>query len=421
MTQHFRALLLALCAAAALLVPLHCAHAQDLSPAARTADFETFVQDFTDNYAYLDQASKPWLTWRTRYGEAVKNANSKDAFDTVLASALSELHDFHAEVRSRVPDRWLPVPTFADTWAEFHGTQALVTAVRQGSDAQRAEVYVGDRITMVGSVSLEQALAARLTPAVNQADPKARQWALLSVLTGRSDEARTFTLAHRDGTTRTVTLPVERKFDRPPGALSATLLPGNYGCIRFNNSLGEQATVTAFDRALTQMRLTRGLILDLRDVPSGGDSSIALGIMGRFVTTMLPYQHHRIPNYGQADVERNWLEMVAPRGPFTYAAPVVVLVNHWTGSMGEGIAIGFDAMRRAVVVGTPMAHLAGAVSDFVLPRTGVDVAFATEQIYHVNGTPRQDWLPPVLVTTPEASGGDPILARGMALLKAKSK
>ena len=101
-------------------------------------------------------------------------------------------------------------------------------------------------------------------------------------------------------------------------------------------------------------------------------------------------------------MERNWIELVAPRGPFTYTAPVVVLVNHWTGSMGEGMAIGFDAMHRALVVGTPKAHLARAVSDDKLPKTRVDVAYATEQIYYINGTPRQDWLPPVLITKPQA-------------------
>ena len=119
---------------------------------------------------------------------------------------------------------------------------------------------------------------------------------------------------------------------------------------------------------------------------------------------MRPYQRHRIPNYGQADVERNWLELVAPRGPFTYDAPMVVLVDHWTGSMGEGMAIGMDALQRAAVVGTPMAQLAGAVTDFHLTRTSIDVAFATEQLYHINGTLRQDWVPPTLV--PGAAGAD---------------
>jgi C-terminal processing protease CtpA/Prc len=176
--------------------------------------------------------------------------------------------------------------------------------------------------------------------------------------------------------------------------------------------------VAAIDRALEQLRSTSGLILDLRDVPSGGNSSVALGIMGRFAKTMLPYQRHRIPGYGQPDVERNWIELVAPRGPFTYTAPVVALVDHWTGSMGEGMAIGFDAMQRAVVVGTPMAHLAGAVTDLRLPRTGVDVAFATEQLFHVNGTPRQDWLPPVLVQTPVTRTNDTVLSRGLEELRA---
>ena len=394
------------------------APAQDFTLPARQADFRTFVQDFENSYAYLDRAEKPWLTWDVRYRDAVEHADSKEAFDAVLASALSELHDFHAEVRFRLVDRWLPVPTFADIWAEFKASGAMVTAVRRGSDAERAGIQVGDQVISVGSVSFQQAIAMRLTLAVPQTDPQAREWALLSVLTGRSDEQRILTLARPTGHSYTVTLPVERQFDRPPGELTLERLPGNIGLIRFNNSLGEQKTVAAFDKAILQARETKGLILDLRDVPSGGDSSVALGIMGRFVSKILPYQRHRIPNYGQADVERNWVEFVAPRGPFTYTAPVVVLVNHWTGSMGEGMAIGFDAMQRAVVVGTPMAHLAGAVSEDKLPKTGVDVAYATEQIYHVDGVPRQNWLPPVLVKEP--LGGqieDVILMRGIAELK----
>ena len=396
-----------------------CCWGQDFSASARKADFKSFVQDFEDSYAYLDRPEKPWLTWNSRYEAAIEQAQTKEAFDTVLASALSELHDFHAEVRSSVPNRWLPVPTFTDIWAEFQGSRAVVIGVRQGSDAARAGVEMGDTISSVGSAPLERAIADRLTSAVDQTDPRARQWALLSVLTGRSDEARTFTIVRTNGTAHPVTLPVDRRFDRPAGALTATALAGNIGLIRFNNSLGEQKTVAAFDQALSELRGTKGLILDLRDVPSGGESSIALGIMGRFVTRLLPYQRHRIPNYGQADVERNWIELVAPRGPFTYTAPVVVLVNHWTGSMGEGMAIGFDAMQRAIVVGTPMAHLAGAISDDKLPKTGVDVAYATEQIFHVDGTPRQDWLPPVLVTSPATvKEGDPILTRGLAELSA---
>ena len=280
------------------LSPCATASAQDFSLPARQADFKTFVQDFKSNYAYLDGAEKPWLTWEARYAGPVQQADSKEAFDAVLASALGELHDFHAEVRSRLVDRWLPVPTFADVWAEFQPSGAIVNAVRRGSDAERAGIHVGDRITSVGSVPLEQAIAARLRPAVSQSSPQAREWALLSVLTGKSDEPRVVTLVTPAAHSYTVTLPVERHLDRAPGELSLQRLPGNIALIRFNNSLGEQKTVAAFDKAISEVRDTTGLILDLRDVPSGGDSSVALGIMGRFASETRPYQRHRIPNYG---------------------------------------------------------------------------------------------------------------------------
>ncbi len=395
-------------------VPLQAA---DLSPADRQADFTEFLQDVAENYAWPDRAPQPWLTWRERYAADVAAAGTKESFATVIAAALDELHDFHAEVRSRHPNRWLPVPTFADIWALPDGPRARIIAVRQGSDAQRAGIVAGEEVTRVGDMPLDAAMAARLGAAGDSRDGPARSWALLSLLAGRADEERHFTLRDGNGHLRSVSLPVERRFDRAPGAVAVRRLPGDIGVIRFNNSIGEQATVAAFDAALEQLRTTRGLILDLRDVPSGGDSSVALGIMGRFVRAMRPYQRHRIPNYGQGDVERNWLELVAPRGPFTYDAPVVVLVDHWTGSMGEGMAIGMDALQRATVVGTPMAQLAGAVSDFHLAHSGIDVAFATEQLYHVNGTLRQDWRPPVLVAEPATSSGDPVLERGVAQLE----
>jgi C-terminal processing protease CtpA/Prc len=387
---------------------------RDFSDSARRSDFKAFCERFQDSYAYIDRFEKPWKTWSVRYGRAVDAADTPEAFAAVFESALDELHDFHAEVRSRNPHRWLPVPTFADVWAEFRGQDAVIVAVRKGGDAERAGLVVGDRVTQVDSTPLTGAISDRLTQAVNNNDPKAREWALLSLLTGRADEARHFTIRKSNGQTQTVVLPLERHFDRDPGPLSASVLPRDVGLIRFHNSLGEQKTVDAFDAALGELRSTRGLILDLRDVPSGGNSSVALGIMGRFVTQTLPYQRHRIPHYGQPDVERNWFELVAPRGPFTYKAPIVLLVDHWTGSMGEGMAIGLDAMHRALIIGTPMAHLAGAVSDFRLPETGIDVAFATEQLYHMNGTPRQDWMPPVLIEKTVPTGDDVILKRGLS-------
>jgi hypothetical protein len=87
---------------------------QDISQSARRSDFNAFCEGFQNNYAYVDRPEKPWKTWRERYARAVDAADTAEAYAAVFESALDELHDFHAEVHSRNPHRWLPVPTFAD-------------------------------------------------------------------------------------------------------------------------------------------------------------------------------------------------------------------------------------------------------------------------------------------------------------------
>ncbi|HYP53558.1 MAG TPA: S41 family peptidase, partial [Pyrinomonadaceae bacterium] len=157
-------------------------------------------------------------------------------------------------------------------------------------------------------------------------------------------------------------------------------------------------------------RTTRGLVLDLRATQSGGNTSVAEPIMGRLVARRAPYQKG-VPVGGAA-----WTREVSPAGAWTYSAPVVVLVGRWTASMGEGVAVGLDGLRRATVVGTPMAGLNGAVFDLELPETKIRLNYAAEKLFHVNGTPREDFAPRVRV---EPSGaGDRILAAGVRTLRA---
>ena len=404
----------------ALSVPLWSyAGAADLSLEARRADFETLSNAIPEDYVYLDDKRAWWSTMRDRYAERVDAATTVDAWAAVVEDALSELHDFHVGVRPGSEHRWLPVPTEADLWAVPDGAGARIIAVRAGSDADRAGLGVGDRIDSIGGVAVAAAIDHHLGPAVNAADPAARQWALLSLVTGRREESREFTVSRGGGKSRSIQLRAIHRFERAEGALVSSRTPGGVGLIRFNNSLGDQKTVAAFDDALALMRDTRALILDLRDTPSGGNSTVALGVLGRFVAARLPYQRHRIPRYGKADVERNWLEEVAPRGPFTYRGRLVVLVDHWTGSMGEGMAIGLDAMRRGTVIGTTMGQLAGAGGDILLPRTGLTVTVPMEELFHLNGTSRHQWAPPIIVA-PASGDADPILSRARTLLRVRT-
>jgi carboxyl-terminal processing protease len=199
---------------------------------------------------------------------------------------------------------------------------------------------------------------------------------------------------------------------------------GTIGYLKINNSLGENALIAQFDSALTALQGTTGLILDLRETPSGGNTTVARAIMGRFIAREAPYQRHEQPAQEAATgIRRSWLELVSPRG-IQYKAPLVVLVGRWTGSMGEGLAIGFDALHRATVVGTEMAQLNGGITSYTLPNSGISFAIPFERIAHVNGQPRENFRPPVYVDLLQAgkdpkAGADLPLKKALALLRQK--
>ena len=107
------------------------------------------------------------------------------------------------------------------------------------------------------------------------------------------------------------------------------------------------------------------------------------------------------------------MEYVSPRGKI-YDKPLIILVSHWTASMGEGLAIGFDAMKRAKIVGTKMAGLLGSIDCYQMETTNMQFCFPTEQLYHLDGTPREDFVPEYLLET----SGD-ALDKALELLKGR--
>lgn len=56
-----------------------------------------------------------------------------------------------------------------------------------------------------------------------------------------------------------------------------------------------------------------------------------------------------------------------------------------------------------------MAGLNGAVFDVKLPNTKINLNYAAEKLFHVNGTPREDFVPPVLIKLTDKGTDDPIL------------
>jgi carboxyl-terminal processing protease len=361
------------------------------TPAEYRADALSFAPLVNDRYAYLDRlgghfALTPALQ---READAVHDDKSLLRF---LERGVALLADHHAITGSSFNDSWAIVPSYSDMWVEEKGGTYTVTSVRSASPAEGV-VKADDRVIDVRGVPIAQAVASYWSDlGLGAPDVVHRVYAARVLLAGRRDRERVFTV-QRGGKLIPLTLPslyAVRKNDRPPLTVTHA---GAAWRIRFNDSIGEDATIAAFDAAMAQVPDQAPVVLDLTDTASGGNSSIARAVIGWFIDRPRPYQVHSSPEEERATgIPRMWIEYVIPRAGKHHSGPVTVLADRWTGSMGEGLAIGLDAMG-APVCGTPMAGLVGAVDDNRLEHSGQVVKLPTERLTTVSGVPREQFRP----------------------------
>lgn len=392
------------------------------------SDFDFLWQSIHDNYAYLDAKTTDWDKVRDVYRPQLTGIQTRAQFISFLERVSEELYDPHISLNTNLASSPRLVPTGADIWAEWQTGKAIITEIRPASSAEKAGLRAGMEVLSVNGIPARQAVHLREGQCLRRPDPAADNWALRTLLAGRHNEVRRFVVQNGAKPPITVTLD-DTEAERDDSGnniplLSEKNLPQDpcVGYIRFNNSLGQTSVIGQFDAALDKLKNTQGLMIDLRDTPSGGNTTVARGILGRFITQDMFYQKHDSPAEVRAyGIQQKWVDIVSPRRPFCYSHPVVVLVDHWTGSMGEGMAIGLDGMKRGLVVGTHMAGLNGAVESITLPNTGIGVNFPTERLFHINGTPREDFVPPVEVgvTGQDGPGHDAILNAGLKALEKK--
>ena len=379
---------LSLLAAAAALALAACAPAAFATGTGYAEDFDHLWTALEREYAYFEAREVDWAAVRATHRPRALAAASREAFVGALEKMLETLTDFHLHLRTNTPRSTRLVPSGSDLWAEWRDGRAIVTQVREGHAAQAAGVRAGDEIVALHGEPVGERVGRRM-PCCRKDVERVRQWALLAELAGTHDHSRQLTLRSRDGQSREVRL--ERGFKpRAEPVVSWRRLEGGIGLIRVT-AVGDPAAVPAFDAALAELRDAKGLVLDLSETAAGGSTDVAEPILGRFFSEPAVYQRGR-PRDGA-----EWQATIAPRGPFTYAGPVVVLVGRWTASMGEGMAIGLDGTRRASVVGTRMGRLEGAVFTGKLPSSGIGFNYPAERLFHSDGTPRESFVPPTLL------------------------
>jgi Peptidase family S41/PDZ domain len=383
-----------LLALASLAAPSAPAPPNSVSPTADElkADAKQVPRLINDNYAYLERLPGGHLSIPPKLSEEGDRVSSVRELVRYSERVMALLADHHAITGSSLHDSWAIVPSFADLWITKNEASYAVEQVREASPAARAQIRAGDRLIAVEGVPIAKAVADFWSDLGTTGGGERDDYAARVLAAGRRDRPRTLTFLTRGGV-RTFTLPnlysVAEPTKQPVSVVSTR---GEYR-IRFNDSLGDQSTIAAFDQAMAAATDHKRLVIDLRDTPSGGNTSVARAILGWFVQRPSFYQVHNLPvEERQTGIARQWVEQVLPRAGKYYKGSVTVRVNRWTGSMGEGLAIGFSAIGKRVE-GTRMAGLRGAVYDYALPASGLTLKIPTEKLYTVGGTPREDFVP----------------------------
>lgn len=400
--------------AALLLLSAPAARAQSTPPAkpfdATTAwaSFETLLRE---RYGYFDRPGIDGNAILSNFAEQARRAPDDKAFIDTLQLVAHNFADPHFVVGPLDLEDWAVIPTASDLFGTFDGTAFRIEEVRADSDALAKGIKPGMIVRALDGRSPHAAIEAITGRPFATLAPTQIDFAFNMALAGTRRRPRTLELAdgrHRRSVALAATTDQAKRVQEGP--LLSVERQGTIGILRIHNSLGNQALIAQFSQALASLADTTTLLIDLRNTPSGGNTSVARGILGHFVDHERPYQVHVIPYESRVlGPPRRFAEYVAPFGA-RYAGKVYVAGGRWTGSMREGLMIGFDAIG-ATTVGSDLGDLLGALSNETIDGSAAKIDLGTEQLFTVDGLPREAYRPRLYLPRAERDGShDPVLA-----------
>lgn len=358
-------------------------------------------------FAYSDRFPNGYIPVRSEMASRIPYLSTRADLVAFAQASFHTLYDHHSITGAGLQEAYGLVPSFADLWIERTPNGYEIEDVRRGSPALDYGIRPGCRLISVEGQPIEMAVNRFFGDyPIFRSDERA-SYAARVMATGRRDRYRRLGI-ECNGLTQTIELPnlYQSRLRRDKALVSLDYrMTSNrsIAIVRFNDSLGLPQTIGAFDQALSNLDGVDGIVIDLRDTASGGTSLIARGVLSRFVSQRTAYQRHILPaDQRDFGVERTWLEEVSPRGP-QINVPVAIVCGRWTASMGEGMTVAFDALGYPVF-GSKMAGLLGGITDHKLPETGITIKLTTEKIEHVNGTPREAYVPTNLFNYSDAPG-----------------
>jgi len=379
-------------------------------------DLNKIITDLSENYIYIEEKNVDLNCIREYYEKQISDIKTEEETILFFEYLLDEFYDNHLILNTNTNSSFR---LYSPIHAIIENGKPIISNVWQTQIENLDQNLIGAELEKINKTNFEKAINKFPTHCNSKDSKTVREWTANKILAGRYNQPRVLTLKFDTG--KTIEFDLDKlKLKQTSEPLTSTILNG-FGLIRINNSLGNNSLINKFDKTLDKLINTKGLIIDLRNTVDGGNSYVARGIMSRFINEPKPYQKHWTTEQydGNPMVIRSWIEYVSPRKE-QYKKPVVILVGRWTGSMGEGLAIGFEGMKRAKIVGSEMGRLAGEMNGFSFKNQSFGYRLSTAKLFHINDTPREKYVPTNYVnqTTIEK---DQTLERGIKLLNELTK
>ncbi|MGG8497189.1 S41 family peptidase [Tenacibaculum sp. TC6] len=363
-------------------------------------DFDYLWTMIHNYYAYFDQKQTNWSEVKEIYQKEVAKVTEDSQFIRIVENTIYELYDAHAGINRNLKSSFRLIPTSTDAWIQIKNNKYYIADIRSGFEIEKTGLKVGAELLRINNRKIEDLVKVVLPKSFKNPKNEVKEFFANLWFAGKHNEERDI-LVLENGKEKQYHLNKPKASKEENEILSSRIIENNIGYVKINNSLGNNEVIKAFPKKVDEFRDTKAIIVDLRDTPSGGNTEVAKSIMGKFISETIPYQmHERVGLEREFGIKRSWIELLTPlKKP--YKKPVIVLVGRWTGSVGEAIAQGFDNIKSATVVGTEMAKLLGAIQCDKLPNTKINVCFPVEKLFHVNGTPREKFIPEICTKTNE--------------------
>ncbi|GLQ20696.1 S41 family peptidase [Algimonas porphyrae] len=384
------------------------------------ADFDLF-------YAYRDRRGFDADAYLNRVGAYVTAADKQAEFRRRLNRATYAFTDPHLGFGPSDDQDFNVIPTASDLQIGYEAGRYVVLDVRAGSAAMAAGVRPGWMFTHAGDEPVDDATRKVFDPLIDNPSDAQRAYAATLLANGRRTGDRALGFKTADGEAIDLVLANPRNFawvvTTQPHIETRWIVQDDgtdIAVLRINNRLGDNDLIIGFDAAMRAVLDADGLILDLRNTPSGGNTEVGRSIIGHFVEAPTPYQMHERPSLEREfGVPRRYVEYVLPRRPAFDPKRTVVIGGYWTGSMGEGIIVGMDA-AGVQTIASDMGDLLGNKSDFTFAGGAITHSIPTETLFHVDGTPREDFVADIALAAADSDerGSDPAIRAALDYLSA---